>query len=77
MDEGREPEPSATDRPPLAAGIGQLSPVQRAYATYTRHAIHCDACRDVDQTCQAAEQLWRDYRSVSGEACRRIADAGR
>ena len=77
VDERREPEPDATDRAPLAAGIGKLSPVQAAYAAYTRHAIACDACRDVDRSCEQAEGLWRTYRAVSASACRQIADAGR
>lgn len=77
VDDGRDQPPGGTDRAPLAAGVGQLSPVQRAYSAYTRHAIGCDACRDVDQKCETAEALWRTYRTVSGAACDRIADAGR
>lgn len=77
VDDGREQPPDGTDRTPLAAGVGQLSPVQRAYAAYTRHAIGCPDCRDVDHTCETAEALWRTYRTVSGVACQQIADAGR
>lgn len=73
MDERRELPPDATPRPPVVAGVGELSPVQRAYGAYTRHAIDCDACRDVDQTCGTAGVLWRTYREVSGSACRQIS----
>lgn len=76
MDERRDPPPDATPRTPLV-GLGELSPVQRAYAAYTRHAIQCDTCRDVDRACHVAEALWRVYQEVSGAACRRIADAGK
>ncbi|WP_370266388.1 hypothetical protein [Streptomyces sp. V4I8] len=51
--------------------------MQRAYGAYARHFLKCDACRDVDQKCEDAEALWRTYRTVSGAACDRIADAGR
>lgn len=77
MDEGRDTGPDGTARAPLAAGVGQLSPVQQAYAAYTGHAIRCDDCRDPGHTCETAETLWRTYRTVSGAACDRIADAGR
>ena len=77
MDERREPPPETTDRAPLAAGLGRLSPVQQAYAAYTRHAIQCDDCRDPGHTCDTAEGLWRTYREVSGAACQAIADVNR
>lgn len=77
MDDGREQPADPTGRAPLAVGVGQLSPVQRAYSAYTRHAIGCDDCRDPDRACATAEMLWRTYRTVSGAACDRIADAGR
>lgn len=77
VDERRDQPPDATPRAPLVVGLGELSPVQRAYAAYTRHAIECDACRDVDRACDVAETLWRVYQEVSGAACRRIADAGK
>lgn len=77
MDEGRDHTPDPTARAPLAAGLGQLSPVQRAYGAYTRHSIGCDTCRDPDRTCSTAEVLWRTYREVGAAACEQIADIGR
>lgn len=77
MDDGRDQPPDGTDRAPLAAGLGQLSPVQRAYSAYTRHSLQCDACRDVDQKCATAEALWRNYREVGASACEQIAAAAR
>jgi hypothetical protein len=77
MDERRDPPPDATDRAPIAAGLGRLSPVQAAYAAYTRHAIRCDDCRDVDHTCEVAEELWRTYQQVGGGAVQAVADVAR
>lgn len=77
VDDGREQPPDGTDRAPLAAGVGRLSPVQQAYSAYTRHAIGCPDCRDVDHTCEIAEALWRTYREVGDAAGRQVAEAVR
>lgn len=73
MDEGRDNEPNPTARAPIAAGLGRLSPVQSAYSAYTRHAIDCDDCRNVDHTCEIAEGLWRAYQTAGRNAFRRLA----
>lgn len=73
VDERREPPPETTPRAPIAAGLGQLSPVQSAYGAYTRHAIDCDDCRNVDHTCEIAEGLWRAYQTAGRNAFRRLA----
>lgn len=77
MDEPRDPPAEPTPRAPLAAGLGRLSPVQTAYAAYTQHAIDCPDCRDVDHSCEIAEELWRAYRKVGDAAGRQVADAAR
>ncbi|MFF0736941.1 hypothetical protein ACFYVK_35670 [Streptomyces chartreusis] len=77
MDEPRDPPPDPTPRAPLAAGLGRLSPVQAAYASYTQHAIDCDDCRNVDHTCEIAEELWRVYRRVGDAAGQAVADVAR
>jgi len=74
MAEPREfPPGPQPGRPPLAAA-SRLSPLQQAYAAYTDHAIHCDACRDIDRTCSQAETLWRGYQAAGSETYRRMAD---
>jgi hypothetical protein len=83
VDDRRDPAPddgtvrAAAAAAVLAAGVGQLSPVQQAYSGYTRHAIQCAACRDVDRSCGVAEELWRNYQTVSGNACDQIGDGAR
>ena len=83
MDERRDPNPddgtvrSAAAAAVLAAGVGQLTPVQQAYSAYTRHSLRCDDCRDIDRSCRVAEELWRNYRTVSGHACDQIGDSTR
>ena len=77
MDERRDPPPPAQGgRPPLAA-ISRLSPLRQAYGAYTGHAVACDACRDVDRTCAAAERLWRAYRAIADDACDQMTDRTR
>ncbi|MFF4489393.1 hypothetical protein ACFY0F_23340 [Streptomyces sp. NPDC001544] len=76
MDERRDtPPPPETRRPAaLATGLGQLSPVQQAYADYVEHAHRCDDCRDIDSRCMAGDGLWRAYRERTDGAYRQLAD---
>lgn len=73
MDEPRDPPADPTPRAPLAAGVGRLSPVQQAYSNYTRHSLGCADCRDVDHTCEIAEELWRAYQEQGRAAYRLLA----
>ena len=77
MDDGREHPPDGTDRAPIAAGVSKLSPVQEAWGAFTRHSLQCKACRDVDQKCTTAGQLWRRWQDVSVRAARQVAEVGR
>ncbi|MFG3660214.1 hypothetical protein [Streptomyces sp. NPDC047706] len=72
MDERRDPEPAAGSTQHVLAGVGQLSPVQEAWAAYVAHATHCAGCRDVDRRCEQAEQLYRAWRELSSAALRRL-----
>jgi hypothetical protein len=78
MDERRDQQADVQPaRLPIATANSRLSPVQQAYAAYTGHAIHCDACRDVDRTCPDAAQLWTAYQQVADNAFSQLADGTR
>ena len=70
MDERKEPSSDGQDhdRAPLATAGSRLSPVQEAYAAYTRHAIACGVCRDPDRSCEVAGELWRAYMGIAERA---------
>ncbi|MGW5582808.1 hypothetical protein [Streptomyces sp. NPDC003857] len=71
MDERKERAPRDGTRAPLVAAVS-LTPVQEAYGRITTHALRCDDCRDVDQHCDVAEQLWRTYQALTDGAFRRL-----
>ena len=78
MDQPTDPaaqhQTGATTRPALIASATRLSPMQEAYGGYTRHALGCPACTDVDSgRCSEGEQLWRDYHEISDQAYRKLA----
>lgn len=75
MGESRdEPAPEAS-RPAPIASTARLAPPQEAYGAYTRHALACPKCRDIDreQRCSDGETLWREYHAISDQAFRRLA----
>lgn len=75
MPESRDqPAPTESRSAPVAS-TSRLAPPQEAYGAYTRHALGCDRCRDIDreQRCSDGEQLWRDYHAISGRAFRQLA----
>ncbi|MEV7975482.1 hypothetical protein [Streptomyces sp. NPDC086519] len=74
MDERRDPPPDGQDagQPPLASAGSRLSPVQEAYAAYTRHAIACDDCRDPGRACEVAGVLWGTYMGIANRAARQV-----
>ena len=81
MDEPTDPpakrQTTKAARPALIASATRLSPVQEAYGGYTRHALTCPACTDIDRgRCNAGEQLWRDYHQISDQAYQRLAGDG-
>lgn len=67
-----EPPPPGQDRAPLATAGTRLTPVQEAYASYTKHAIACDDCRDPGSSCETASVLWRTYMSIANRAARQV-----
>lgn len=73
MDERRDPPPAA-GRPRLVAAHTGLTPPQEAWAAYTRHAIACSTCADIDRTCTVAGELYRAWVAISRVAFRRLAD---
>lgn len=72
MGERRE-QPAPAGRWPAIAAATRLSPVQEAYAEYVRHAIRCEACRDIDRTCLAGEALHKGWRVQADAAFDRLA----
>ncbi|WP_265560993.1 hypothetical protein [Streptomyces hygroscopicus] len=72
MDEPRDqPAPAESRLHPLAAAAS-LTPIQQAYGRYVGHALTCDACRDIDRSCDKAELLWRAYQAHGEQAYRRL-----
>lgn len=76
VDESRDPTPSGGMSTPavLASAGSRLSPIQQAYAAYVEHARGCGACRDIDRSCETADQLWRTYREQADGAYQQLAD---
>ena len=75
MDERRDNPPDGVTRPPVLVSGARLSPLQQAWSRYVTHTTACDTCRDVDAgSCEMSETLYRTYRAIGDEACRRIAD---
>lgn len=70
MDERRDPEPPAGRRPTLPPPSVRLSPVQEAWQRYVTHSLRqCNICRAADgQPCDTAEDLYADWRRISGAA---------
>lgn len=74
MDERRDRPPPAGTQPALIASATELAPPQEAYGAYTRHALACDRCRDIDRgRCSEGERLWRNYHAISDRAFRQLA----
>jgi hypothetical protein len=75
MQESRDEPPAEASRPAPIASTTRLAPPQEAYGAYTRHALACGRCRDIDheQRCSTGETLWRDYHAISEQAFRRLA----
>ncbi|MFF7190857.1 hypothetical protein ACFZAR_37850 [Streptomyces sp. NPDC008222] len=72
MDEPRDTPADAGSRTPAFVATTRLSPLQEAYGAYTAHTLDCDRCRDVDQRCDAAADLWRVYWMLAVAANRRL-----
>lgn len=76
MGESRdEPAPTASQPAPIASTT-RLAPPQEAYGEYTRHALACDHCRDIDRErrCPEGERLWHEFHEISDQAFRRLAE---
>ena len=77
MAEPTDPVPTAGSGPPqpLVAVNACLSPLQAAWDEYTRHALTCPVCRNVDASpCSDAEGLWRAYQAAGADAYDRLGE---
>jgi Fe-S oxidoreductase len=74
VDEPTDHQPAAERRrPPAVAAATRLPPVQEAYADYARHATRCTACRDIEQSCLAGNDLHRTWRVLANAALDQLA----
>jgi Fe-S oxidoreductase len=68
-----QPAGSERRRPPAVAAATRLPPVQEAYAEYASHATRCTACRDIEQSCLAGNELHRTWRVLANAALDELA----
>jgi hypothetical protein len=69
VDEPTDTPPRSERSPAVAAGA-RLSPLQQVWERYVAHSLGCSACQDVDQCCDVAASLYREWWARAHEAAR-------